>query len=306
MFIKAHNRALAEVQAHTQLKGDELFREARRVCRWHYQYLVINDFLKRMVGEPMLRAVLNARDGGYPTYDLRFYDPKARTFMPVEFSVAAYRFGHSLVRPSYRPKQGVEPIALFQQDAANDLRGFRALRLDAEIDWRMFFDEIDGSDFQLARRLDHKLSAPLSELPFAADDPSLASRNLKRSCSLKLPSGQSVAAAMCVDRLTAEELRLDELNLGDNDKNVLLHNTPLWFHILREADSVGEGQRLGPVGGRIVAEVFIGIMREDPLSYLHVDPCWSPAEERSMSDRIHPEKFGFKMGHFVKWATTSP
>lgn len=88
--------------------------------------------------------------------------------MPVEFSVAAYRFGHSLVRPSYRPKQGIEPIALFQQDAANDLRGFRALRLDAEIDWRMFFDEIDGSDFQLARRLDHKLSAPLSELPFGS------------------------------------------------------------------------------------------------------------------------------------------
>jgi hypothetical protein len=53
-------------------------------------------------------------------------------------------------------------------------------------------------------------------------------------------------------------------------------STPLWFYILKESEVVADGKRLGPVGGRIVAEVFIGILEGDRLSYLRQEPDWTP------------------------------
>jgi hypothetical protein len=51
---------------------------------------------------------------------------------------------------------------------------------------------------------------------------------------------------------------------------------PLWFYILREAELEAGGGHLGPVGGRIVAEVLIGVVAADPESYLALDPDWTP------------------------------
>ena len=53
--------------------------------------------------------------------------------------------------------------------------------------------------------------------------------------------------------------------------------TPLWFYILKEAELVGEGRTLGPVGGRIVAEVLVGLLQKDLNSYLYLKPTWKPA-----------------------------
>jgi hypothetical protein len=52
--------------------------------------------------------------------------------------------------------------------------------------------------------------------------------------------------------------------------------TPLWFYVLREAEVLAEGRHLGPVGGRIVAEVFIGLLEGDRTSYLYQEPNWTP------------------------------
>jgi hypothetical protein len=102
------------------------------------------------------------------------------------------------------------------------------------------------------------------------DEPiSLASRNLVRSLTMKVPSGQRVAKAMKLPVLAAADL--DDLSSFH-----LQGRTPLWFYILREADVVANGERLGPVGGRIVAEVIIGLITGDQHSYLRQDPDWTP------------------------------
>jgi hypothetical protein len=91
-----------------------------------------------------------------------------------------------------------------------------------------------------------------------------------------LPSGQDVAQAMSLPVLTAAELALDGLDLPAAGKAALKAHTPLWYYLLREAQVKGAGEHLGPVGGRIVAEVLLGILANDPLSYFRVEPGWRP------------------------------
>ena len=98
---------------------------------------------------------------------------------------------------------------------------------------------------------------------------SLASRNLLRALTMKVPSGQAVAKAMKLPPL-------DKKDLDDLSTFHLRDRTPLWFYVLREADVVNGGTHLGPVGGRIVAEVIIGLVKGDHQSYLRQNPRWKP------------------------------
>jgi hypothetical protein len=98
---------------------------------------------------------------------------------------------------------------------------------------------------------------------------SLASRNLMRHVNFGLPSGQAVAGVMGVPVLT--QAQLAELQPFGMDRS-----TPLWFYILKEAQLMESGLRLGPVGGRIVGEVFIGLLRADRESYLVAEANWKP------------------------------
>lgn len=147
--------------------------------------------------------------------------------------------------------------------------GFRILPPGWTIEWRRFF-EVNGAgdgELQLTRLIDTKLANPLANLPveIGGSRPSLIDRNLTRGARLALPSGQDVAAAMGVTPLSDVELELPDGGPA-----------PLWYYILREARLLADGQHLGPVGGRIVAEVFLGLLAKDPSSYLRKDPGWSP------------------------------
>jgi hypothetical protein len=235
--------------------------------------------------------------------------------MPVEFSVAAYRLGHSMIRPGYRLNDNVL-LPIFpvpSQGLPEGLTGFRAMNPDWGVDWGRFIDvdtrTYDGSPadnakrLQLAYRLDTSLVNPLANLPAAvASNPSsLAERNLLRGWRLGLPSGQHVARAMGVTPLHDRDILIRKAtgNAGDavaiDDKSLNLphvfhHNCPLWTYILAEAIRHQEDvkmpvsenvtiktPRLGPVGGRIVAEVFLGLLFGDPNSLLSLDPHWHPA-----------------------------
>jgi hypothetical protein len=281
-FLMFHNAVVEHVKATLGLTlPGEIFAEAQRIVRWHYQWMILHEFLPLTCGETVVQDI---RQNGRS-----FYKWRNEPFIPVEFSVAAYRFGHSQVRPSYRAHfsglGGLAPFFAFifvPDPPANpadpeDLRG--SVRAERRfIEWPTFFNFNDGQ-VRLNKRIDTILSTPLFQLPSnigavphphpISNPQSLAQRNLLRHLTFSLPSGQRVAKAM----------RVTPLSDGDFDElrpHGLENRVPLWFYVLREAMVCCNGERLGPVGGRIVAEVFIGLLQGDRSSYLAQDPDWEP------------------------------
>ena len=275
-MLRFHNAVLADVRADlgSAYTLEEIFAEAQRVVRWHYQWVILHQFLPKTIGEATTTDIL--------TNGRRFYSWRHDPFIPVEFSVAAYRFGHSQVRPSYRANFGTsatdptqqffglvfDPAATSASDP-NDLRGgCRAPR--RFIDWQTFFDFGD-SRARPNKMIDTTLSSILFNLmgqPTGTPD-SLATRNLLRNLTMRVPSGQSVAKAMNLPVLAKSDL-------SDLAAYHLDERTPLWFYVLREAQLASGGQHLGPVGGRIVGEVIVGLVEGDSQSYLSQDPNWTP------------------------------
>jgi hypothetical protein len=186
------------------------------------------------------------------------------------------------------------------------LTGFRAMNPHWGIDWGRLIDvdlrTYDGTErLQFAYRLDTSLVNPLSDLPSAvATNPSsLPLRNLERGWRLRLPSGQNVARAMGIKPMADSEILIGQgvdkpdkpLNNILSVSKVFADNCPLWTYILAEAMRFKESvkvpvkgdvsimtPRLGPVGGRIVAEVFLGLMFGDGTSLLSLDPYWQPKQ----------------------------
>ena len=122
-----------------------------------------------------------------------------------------------------------------------------------------------------ASKIGTKLANPLGTLPANPDLPNLAHRDLLRAIRLSVPSGQRVARAMGVQPISNSDLGLIGRGAPDFDGDA-----PLWFYILREAELLAASQHLGPVGGRICAEVLIGLLVGDPLSWINVEPNWQP------------------------------
>jgi len=266
-FVHFHNAVVDRLRS-SFFPDHELFDEARRLTLWHYQWVVVDDFLRRLVGTEVLDSVLRRDPAtGRLRTSLRFYRWKVQPYIPVEFSAAAYRFGHSQVRPAYRLNDTLEALPILTDirvpHPLQHLGGFRPLPKRWTVQWNLFF-ELGGAPPQLSRRIDTKISKPMCALPVTVDRDrrSLALLNLLRGRSLGLPSGQSVAAAMGTS--------VPDKQLG------LSGPTPLWHYVLREAEVLNEGHRLGPTGGRIVAEVLLGLLRGDPSSFLNLAPEWKP------------------------------
>jgi hypothetical protein len=259
-FIRAHNRIVDRLRE-DGVDGQHLFDTARRVLTWHYQWVIVNDFLPRLVGSSLVNAIL--ADGP------RFYQPESGPYIPVEFADAAYRYGHSQIRQTYVLRPGGPAITFFP-----DLMGFGPIG-DRSVDWTLLFDMHGHQSAQRARPIDGRLVRSLISLPQAISgevgDPayaSLAARDLQRGLGLGLPSGESVA------RLIGAEV-LDEAELGLSAHGWTAE-TPLWLYIQREAAARHAGDRLGEVGGTITAEVLIGVIGHDPESYLTLAPEWCP------------------------------
>jgi hypothetical protein len=277
-FIKFHDRVVDRVKAGQGLAGSALFEEARRLATWHYQWVVVHDFVPKICGTAMADDVLPP--SGTP--NLQFFHWTNGPFMPVEFSAAAYRFGHSMVRPFYDLNDVVTGVEIFssQNNPGNreHLGGFRRLPSEWTIDWGHFVKLQPGTP-QLSRKINTRLAPPLMKLPAGIDagrNP-LAVLNLRRGKALQLPSGQSIATAMGETPLTTAELGLGGLGLSAAHQALLEQDTPLWYYVLREADVKANGEHLGPVGGRIVAEVLVGLLSGDPQSFMNVQPGWTPA-----------------------------
>ena len=302
LFIHFHNAVADRVhRKRPELTLNELFDQAQRIVRWHYQWIVAHDFLDRIVGRKLAADVrpdvtIGRGVSGWATRR-RFYRWQEEPAIPVEFSGAAYRFGHSMVRHQYALRDDSEqptPILPARgEECKPHLGGFRCLPEDLQIDWRRFFAQQNApiSSF----RIDHCLSAPLFSLP--PDGANLAQLNLRRGRALGLPSGSDVARAMGRPALRPDELlppRNADVDFWPSDecpeeRAAILRAPPLWFYVLRDAASYVPPEQLhpggfrptslGPVGGRIVAEVLVGLLEGDPSSYLRQAPAWTPADE---------------------------
>jgi nucleoid-associated protein YgaU len=288
---------LALLKAHNAwVKQGKTFEQARRLLRQHYQHIVIHDFLERIADPAIVRDI---RDNGN-----RLFGPDVG-FMPLEFTVAAYRFGHSLVRERYDFNlnfvtsddrttfpAGLEALFTFTA-LSGQLGGFDTLPDNWIIEWHRFVDTPHTKASNKTRRLDTKLATTLFSLPNIVGQPPvfgseeerdegrLPVRNLLRGYILRMPTGQAVAKALNLPVLT--DRQIEEAAAGPEQVTALrngnlLRRTPLWYYLLAEAThpSGGNGQRLGPVGSTIVAEVLIGLARRSEDSILHT-PGWQPS-----------------------------
>jgi len=278
-----HNHIVDEVRRQG-VRREWVFEAARRLARWHYQWAVIHDFLPRFVGDALVGpngTVYKELAGKPPVINLSYYKPTnrdGRPFMPVEFAVAAYRFGHSIIRPFYVINQTTEDrggVPVFGPDGGFNLNGGRPVPADLVIDWKNILPVDPAFTARKPRKIDTKLSLPLMSLPGSVVPPpdpnvNLAVRNTLRGKHVGLPSGQQVAKAMRVKPLSNAALGLSS-DPGWGGE------APLWFYVLKEAELPPQNaERLGPVGGRIVAEVLVGLLQRDPNSYLYLDPAWKP------------------------------
>ncbi len=279
-FLHFHNTLMAEGRT---------FIEARRLTQWHYQWLLVHEFLPRIVGQP-LTDTLSALGT-----KIKFFKPKNpnRPMIPLEFSVAAYRFGHSMIRPEYEMNDAhTGPVFPHPADGRDSLAGGRPVPPTYRADWTYFFDvpgrpRPEGLNF--SRRMDTQLAAPLHDLPNSvvsrASVPlytDLAERNLLRGARLGLPAGQDVAVELGARALTNAELGLTDPGWGGK--------APLWFYVLKEAELLHQGSHLGPVGGSIVAGTMLTLLALDRTSYVNAGRGW------------RPQPTPFTVGHFLQRA----
>jgi hypothetical protein len=306
-FLKFHNHAVAVVGGSDPL---ETFAQARELTTWHYQWLVVNRILPNFVGQSVVDDVLR--------HGPRHYRTHSQAYIPVEFSGAAYRFGHSMVRPSYRANLAgdsgrpffglifdsrvVVPDGQNPSTDPGDLRGgFRARR--RYVGWQTFFDfgARHSAEVKPNKVIDTLLSTPLFALPTSAiahipgapGPIALAQRTLLRHLTWSLPSGQAIAR-----RLSAPVLHRNDFADLAGYGHRLDRATPLWLYVLREAQLVNDGQFLGPVGGRIVAEVLLGLLMADPHSYLNRHPRWRPM--------LGATGGGYQIANFLRFAGVDP
>jgi Animal haem peroxidase len=260
-FIALHNRLVDRLRDDGVAEGD-VFEEARRAATWHYQHVILREFLPSLIGAQLTAELLD--DGR------RLYRVDGEPYIPFEFADAAYRYGHAQIRDRYQVNERFGPCPVFP-----DLMGFGPVSPEHTVDWALQIDLEGHAPAQRAKRIDARLPAPLIALPTqisgsepGTDYASLANRDLQRGQAVGLASGEAVAHRLGVPALSPAQVGLAERGWGGE--------TPLWFYILREADVLHAGNRLGPVGGRIVGEVLVGIIDGDPESFRSVDPRWSP------------------------------
>jgi hypothetical protein len=301
-MIRFHNRVLDTLPASvpTTLK----FATARELVTKHYQWMIRTDYLPRICRQS---AVDNVFNSGRKVFEVGATPTDVPT-MPIEFSVAAFRLGHSMVRASYNWNKifdfGAGSLDLLFTFSATggDLGGGLHVPSNWIADFRRLYDfteagkanlKVAASKFNHAKAIDTRLVDPLRDLPPSTfggsgipdGDPqrNLAFRNLTRARMVRLATGQQMASFMKAKGVNFPRLKKAQIRDGQGgvvldaltpkQRTAVLTDTPLWFYVLREAELNG-GQLRG-VGARIVAETMHRAMEGSQASIVR-DPAWRP------------------------------
>ena len=312
-FLRFHNRTVDFLRAGEMrdASAEELHAASRRLVVWHYQWLIVNDFLRRLCREDVRDFVVSREAPLYTDFLVRNATcDTGKLPIPLEFSVAAYRFGHTLVRSGYDynrffgapaprevanlPEASLELLFRFTGNARRPMPRAPSGEHDRlpsnwVIEWERFVAEPAAGDRRATRRLDTFLSPPLAGLTDETEGvfAHLGKRNLRRGHRLNLPSAQSCLRAYnAISGANIEALCREELTAGSTGEAVAAggfdEETPLWFYVLKEAEVREKGERLGMLGSALVAETLIGLVFNDPRSYWNAPGSdggrWTPAD----------------------------
>jgi Animal haem peroxidase len=290
LFLKFHNEAIRQLQTNPELASaanssgqGSVFERARRLVCWHYQWIIRHDYMPRILHNDVWHYQQQRTSAA----------PGSEFSVPIEFALAAFRFGHSMVRNAYRLNCRHKRVLIGELMELGQKA--EPISDDDLVEWGTFFDGLPTSgppasssfietSVSLAM---HGLSPGTIRLANKLEviDPSnLPVRTLLRGARAQLPSGQEAAAALrkegkiqAEDCLTPLQLTADTCNESGNalGRNGLERNTPLFYYVLKEAELKGEGLTLGPVGSHIVSHVIQNALEADPDGYLSVaGPEW--------------------------------
>lgn len=316
-FLRFHNKAIDFLTDH-QTGWIPDFNSAQTLTRLHYQWLIVEGYLKGVCDTAVVERVVKDRASHFfkfrAEFDARQQKSRIGNALPLEFSVAGYRFGHSMVRALYdynknfgRPGDGFQDKSTLEQlfeftGGGGALDGSKRLPSVWVIDWTRFVTAPpqkfqDDLPARVARKIDTAIAPLLGDLPKEGNDPqdapfkeifkSLARRNLRRGYNLRLPTGQAlhrhlkrigaVQSDPIADVSTIFKSKKDLQTFLTNSPSKFAERTPLWFYVLAEAEK-GGGNHLGEVGSFLVASTFVGVLLADPDSALsrEFDPKQSP------------------------------
>ena len=283
-FLKYHNRVFADVSiANPNFTLQQKIDTSKQIVTNHYQWLVVNDFLASICGRFFSR-LFDANGVPIISPEIQAMYPN----MPIEFSGALYRMGHSMVRDAYYVNKNFDVFPIFSPTLPAplitnpDLRGFQPLPANFTIDWSMFFPMPFSKGFQVAERFDVFMNETLFNLPIiVADTASLAERNLLRGKTYNLPTGQDLARAFGIPEeeiltrtkgnmiiqtqdfpvITANDLNYLETVFGDS--------TPLFYYGLKDNHVNGNGEHLGSLSSKVIGETILCLMKNNPNSYFN-------------------------------------
>jgi len=309
MFMKLHNQAVRELPANTP--AAERFERARTRVRWQYQWLLRQQYLGLICSRRVHGDLFgNNGDEARP----QMIDWQKNFSIPVEFSLAAFRFGHSMVRPVYFLNEQSGKVRL--EDLFWNPNQVGAIPVRHAVNWRAFLEP--GAGVENGMTIDTVIAAPLFQLPpehvhhlLQTNAPSLPPepplpselpvRTLVRGALVGLPTGEAVArhlGASVLPRETPPGYARDPW--ADLDELGLTGRTPLWYYVLLEAELEQRGTKLGQVGSRLVAEILEGALRADPKSFLKVNgPAWRPPPWMALNGSSVPIKGLFDVAKVV-------
>src|SRR5437763_8392822 len=251
LFLKFHNEAIRQLQTNPEIKSvadslgqGSVFEKARRLVCWRYQWIIRHDYLPRILHNDVWQYQRHRLPVG----------PTKEFCVPIEFALAAFRFGHSMVRNAYRLNCRHKRVLIGELMELGQKA--EPISDDDLVEWGTFFDGLLTSgppasssyiDTSVSLAM-HGLSAGTIRLAnkLEAIDPSnLPVRTLLRGARAELPSGQEAAEALAAegkikpeDQLTSIQLATDTCNSSGNvlSRNDLEGNTPLFYYILKEAE----------------------------------------------------------------------
>ena len=285
VFLQFHNRLIdcfkRGLFGGECFPNETVFATARRLTTWHYQWIVRHEFLGWFVLPEVLADI--------EQHGPRLFEPcnaEQAPSLPIEFTQAAFRFGHSVVQPQYDINKWIGLVPL--RDLVRKKRnGNGSLPANRVVDWDRFTRSW-GANANFAENIDTLISEDMFDLPAAAmpvpfknKPPPLPEITLLRGSRIGLPSGQEACRQAGLQPLPADQIGFDDEANEFLQHRGLSQKTPLWFYVLREAEVLGRrrfhgGECLGPLGSRILAEVLLGVMKTDPQHYDNVVPDWRP------------------------------